>query len=149
MLTMLLGGLWHGANWTFVIWGGMHGAWLSLERWFWRGDGNPSWMRRVLTLTMVGVSWIFFRARSLGAALEMLRSLVHFQWERQYGAELLFLAVVSGAMMAIDARLELHDEEYVFEKASPSIPVFACLTMAVLMVAFAASETNAFIYFQF
>jgi hypothetical protein len=57
--------------------------------------------------------------------------------------------VVSGAMMAIDARLELHDEEYVFEKASPSIPVFACLTMAVLMVAFAASETNAFIYFQF
>jgi D-alanyl-lipoteichoic acid acyltransferase DltB (MBOAT superfamily) len=149
MLTMLLGGLWHGANWTFVIWGGIHGAWLSVERLFWPGDGKSSWFRRLLTLAIVGVSWIFFRAKSLGAALEMVRSMTHFQWEHQYGPELLFLAVISGAMMLIDWRLEMYDEEYVFQKAHPSVPVLAGAIMAVLMVAFAASETNAFIYFQF
>lgn len=149
MLTMLLGGLWHGANWTFVIWGGIHGAWLSVERLFWPGDGKSSWFRRLLTLGIVGVSWIFFRAKSLGAALEMVRSMTHFQWEHQYGPELLFLAVISGTMMLIDWRLEMYDEEYVFQKAHPSVPVLAGAIMAVLMVAFAASETNAFIYFQF
>jgi hypothetical protein len=52
-------------------------------------------------------------------------------------------------MMLIDWRLEMYDEEYVFQKAHPSVPVLAGAIMAVLMVAFAASETNAFIYFQF
>jgi alginate O-acetyltransferase complex protein AlgI len=149
MQTMLLGGLWHGANWTFVIWGGIHGVWLSMERLFWPGDGKPAWFRRVLTLGIVGVSWIFFRAKSLGVALEMVRDMAHLQWEHQYGPDLIFLAAVSGAMMLIDLRLELHDEEYVFQKAHPSVPVFAGAMMVVLMVAFAASETNAFIYFQF
>ena len=149
MLTMLLGGLWHGANWTFVIWGGIHGAWLSLERLFWPAEGKSSIFRRALTLVVVGVTWIFFRAKSLSAALEMLRNLTHFHWERQYGPEILFLAVISGAMMLIDWRLEKYNEEYVFEKAQLSAPVFACVTMVVLMAAFAASETSAFIYFQF
>ena len=149
MLTMLLGGLWHGANWTFVIWGGIHGGWLSVERFFWPKGETSAWFGRALTLSVVGVSWIFFRARSLGAALAMLRSTTDFHWEHQYGPELVFLAVVSGAMMLIDYRLEAYGEEYVFEKASLAVPVFAGVVMAVLMVAFGASETNAFIYFQF
>jgi alginate O-acetyltransferase complex protein AlgI len=151
MLTMLLGGLWHGANWTFVIWGGIHGAWLSVERLFWPTEEKqpPSWRGRLLTLGVVGVSWIFFRAKSLGAALEMLRSAGHFHWEHQYGPELLFLAVVSGAMLLLDCRLEACDEEYVFESARPAIPVCVSVVMAILMLAFAASDTNAFIYFQF
>jgi alginate O-acetyltransferase complex protein AlgI len=149
MLTMLLGGLWHGANWTFVVWGGIHGVWLSLERFFWPKGETSAWYSRMLTLGVVGVSWIFFRARSLGAALDMLRSTAHFQWEHQYGPELVFLGVVSGVAILIDYRLEAYGEEYVFEKAPLAVPVCACVVMAVLMVAFAASETNAFIYFQF
>ena len=148
-ITMLLGGLWHGANWTFVIWGGIHGAWLSVERFFWPKRETSAWYSRILTLVVVGVSWIFFRARSLRAALEMLRSLTHFQWEHQYGPELLFLAAVSSLMILIDYRLEAYQEEYIFEKARLALPICACVVMAVLMVAFAASETNAFIYFQF
>jgi len=148
MLTMLLGGLWHGANWTFVIWGGIHGAWLSLERLF-SAKEVSSWYSRVLTLIVVGITWIFFRAKSLSAAIEMLRNASHFQWQHQYAAELLFLCMVSGLMMLIDYRLEAYGEEYVFEKAQVALPVCACVVMAILMIAFAASETNAFIYFQF
>lgn len=149
MLTMLLGGLWHGANWTFVIWGGIHGAWLSVERLVWPKGENSAWYGRVLTLGLVGVSWIFFRAKSLAAALEMLRSSIRLQWEPQYGPELVFLAVVSGIMLLVDYRLETYGEEYMFEKAHLAIPVSTGVLMAVLMIAFAASETNAFIYFQF
>src|ERR1022692_4190849 len=149
MLTMLLGGLWHGANWTFVIWGAIHGAWLSVERAFWPKGEQPAWYNRFLTLGVVGLTWIFFRAKSVGAAFAMLRSMVHFHWEHQYGPELLFLAAVSAAMVLVDYRLESHDEEYVFEKARLAIPIGAGVVMVVLMVIFAASETNAFIYFQF
>jgi D-alanyl-lipoteichoic acid acyltransferase DltB (MBOAT superfamily) len=149
MLTMLLGGLWHGANWTFVIWGGIHGLWLSVERLLWPKGETFSWFSRLLTLLVVGVSWIFFRAKSLGAALEMLRGAANFHWEHQYGPELLFLVAVSGIMILLDYRLEVYGEEYVFEKAHLAFPICASMVMAVLMVAFAASETNAFIYFQF
>jgi len=149
LVTMLLGGLWHGAAWTFVIWGGIHGAWLSVERFFHPKGRASVWYSRVLTLAVVGVTWIFFRAKSLGAALEMLHSMGDFHWQHQYGPELLFLAVISGAMILIDYRLETYDEEYVFEKARLAVPVCASIVMTLLMVAFAASETNAFIYFQF
>jgi hypothetical protein len=79
----------------------------------------------------------------------MLRSTTNFHWEHQYGPEMLFLLAISSVMILIDYRLEKYGEEYVFEKAQLAIPVFASVVMAVLMVAFAASETNAFIYFQF
>jgi D-alanyl-lipoteichoic acid acyltransferase DltB (MBOAT superfamily) len=149
MLTMLLGGLWHGASWTFVIWGGIHGVWLSIERLLWRGENPSRWFSRVLALLVVGISWIFFRARTVSAALHMLASLRHFTWEHQYGPEILFLAAVSAVGLAIDFRIEAYREEYVFERGSLVAPVLAAVTMAALMIAFAASETNAFIYFQF
>jgi len=149
MLTMLLGGLWHGANWTFVIWGGIHGAWLSMERLLWKGENPNFWLWRIPTLVVVGVSWIFFRARSISAAVGMITSLRHFAWEPQFGPELLFLAVVSGVGLLMDWRIEACDEEYVFQRSNLAAPVFAAVTMALLMIAFAASETNAFIYFRF
>jgi alginate O-acetyltransferase complex protein AlgI len=150
MLTMLLGGLWHGANWTFVIWGGIHGFWLSLERLFRHKDSESfSWLSRAVTLIVVGITWVFFRAKSLASALSMLRNLTNLHWEHQYGPELVFLLVVSTAMMLVDYRLEVSDEEYPFQKAHLAVPVATATAMVLLMLTFAASETNAFIYFQF
>src|SRR5579885_3008578 len=70
MLTMLLGGLWHGAAWTFVIWGGIHGLGLSIERATgWRPHTRAQqWLGRVLTFHVVCFGWIFFRADSFGTA---------------------------------------------------------------------------------
>ena len=77
MLTMLLGGLWHGANWTFVVWGALHGIWITLEhlvigRGAKLGDRvtNP-WLRllgTLITFHLVCVTWVFFRAESVGDA---------------------------------------------------------------------------------
>lgn len=80
VLTMLLGGLWHGANWTFVVWGGLHGLYLCIQH-GWQAlmqskGGAPSaplvLAGRVLTFLAVMVAWCFFRAPDLSSALEVL-----------------------------------------------------------------------------
>ena len=78
MLTMLLGGLWHGASWNFVIWGGYHGALLSLERVF-RGNRpvREDWnwlypLKAAVTFALVMIGWVFFRAADLPQSLQVL-----------------------------------------------------------------------------
>jgi D-alanyl-lipoteichoic acid acyltransferase DltB (MBOAT superfamily) len=149
LTTMLLGGLWHGANWTFVIWGGIHGAWLCLERLFTREGTEVRLYNRVLGLIVVGLSWVFFRSKSVGEAFRMLGSLSRFEWQNQYGPEILFLGAVSTLVLAMDLRLEVFGEEYIFQRSSLAVPALSAVVMAVIILAFAASETNAFIYFQF
>ncbi|MCW2965610.1 MAG: putative poly(beta-D-mannuronate) O-acetylase [Actinomycetia bacterium] len=77
MLTMLLGGLWHGAAWTFVIWGGIHGLGLSIERATgWRPTSAAArWFGRILTFHVVCFGWIFFRADSFGRAGDVIARL--------------------------------------------------------------------------
>jgi len=79
MLVMLLGGLWHGAAWTFVIWGGMHGGLLALERLL--GERNPfrrlpSAVRMAGTFVFVLFTWVFFRAPDLSSAVIFCKSLL-------------------------------------------------------------------------
>jgi hypothetical protein len=81
MLTMLLGGLWHGASWTFVIWGGLHGGALAVER-FWADYAPkswpplPVWARLLLTFHVVLLGWIFFRAASFDDAMAYLAGML-------------------------------------------------------------------------
>ena len=74
MLTMLLGGLWHGAAWTFVVWGGIHGVGLCIERATgWRPRTRAQeWLGRLLTFHVVCLAWIFFRADSFGTARQVI-----------------------------------------------------------------------------
>jgi D-alanyl-lipoteichoic acid acyltransferase DltB (MBOAT superfamily) len=76
MLTMLLGGLWHGAAWTFVLWGGLHGAFLVAEAaWRRRFPPLPRALARGLTLLGVLLAWVPFRAESLAASGAMYAAL--------------------------------------------------------------------------
>ena len=74
LLTMLLGGLWHGAAWTFVVWGGIHGLGLAVERATgWRPHTRAQeWFGRVLTFHVVCFAWIFFRADSFSRAGDVI-----------------------------------------------------------------------------
>jgi D-alanyl-lipoteichoic acid acyltransferase DltB (MBOAT superfamily) len=81
ILTMLLGGLWHGAAWTFVIWGALHGVVLALERAWSRARWTkaialPRWAGVLLTFHVVTLGWIFFRAASFADALAYLGGIV-------------------------------------------------------------------------
>lgn len=73
MLTMLLGGLWHGAGWTFVVWGGLHGLFLVLHHGWqaWHGRSDPRWWAAPLTFIAVVLAWVVFRAPDLGTAVDI------------------------------------------------------------------------------
>ena len=76
MATFILGGLWHGASWMFVLWGAFHGAALVIHR-VWSGFGlrMPKAMAWLLTFNFINLTWIFFRADTLENALRILRGM--------------------------------------------------------------------------
>lgn len=155
-LTMLLGGLWHGANWTFVVWGAIHGLGLSIERVLFghhKLQSQPVGWRRgwraLVTFNVVCLAWIFFRAADTSSALAMIRQLGHFDWSSKYVPALLFLSLLAGLGLMIDVKLEQTGNEYLFEHESPVLRLGAVVTAVTLVILFAASEGNAFIYFQF
>ena len=76
MLTMLIGGLWHGASWTFVIWGAYHGVLLSLHRAFGRAwDGLSASVRQLGMFLLVVIGWVLFRATTFSMAMSIYHSL--------------------------------------------------------------------------
>jgi D-alanyl-lipoteichoic acid acyltransferase DltB (MBOAT superfamily) len=88
MLTMLLGGLWHGANWTFVAWGGLHGLYLWIEKYLRdRKKDSPQYINKtnesgwtgffyaLLTFMLVNITWVFFRSNTFAKAWQMLISM--------------------------------------------------------------------------
>src|ERR1700738_4711436 len=88
MVTMLLGGLWHGAGWNFLVWGGLHGVYLGINHLWreWRSDKPTaaagvaarglSW---IITFLAVVIAWVFFRARTMAGAWQMLGGLFGFE----------------------------------------------------------------------
>ena len=82
MITMLLGGLWHGAGWTYVAWGGLHGLYLLVNH-GWRNLGKralpplPAWL---LTLLAVIAAWVFFRASDFASAANIVQRPVRAEW---------------------------------------------------------------------
>jgi len=165
LTTMLLGGLWHGANWTFVIWGGIHGGWLAFERMirkiFGRDDANQmeetgssllsitAWTQRILVFHLICVTWIFFRAPSLGEALQFLGGLSVWAWQPEYGVALQFIAVFSIPLFVLDLILEARQEEYIFARTPEVYRVATAAGLAIAVTLFAANQVSAFIYFQF
>jgi D-alanyl-lipoteichoic acid acyltransferase DltB (MBOAT superfamily) len=154
MLTMLLGGLWHGANWTFVIWGGLHGGGLSAERKF-RNEAAAragvvwKWLRRIFIFHVVCLAWIFFRAQSLSAAWAMLKGFGTWSWRPEFPSAFFFLALFSLPLLLLDLYLESSGEEYFFASASVRPRVAFGLACALIIAFWGANQANAFIYFQF
>jgi D-alanyl-lipoteichoic acid acyltransferase DltB (MBOAT superfamily) len=159
MTTMLLGGLWHGANWTFVIWGAIHGAWLSIERMFRSDSEKPSedpslfsptaWIQRILVFHIVCLTWIFFRAQSVGDAFRFLRGAGNWVWRPEYAIAAKFIAVFTIPLFIVDLILEARREEYVFAKLPEYYQVATAALLVVIVTFFAANQVSAFIYFQF
>ncbi len=78
MTVMLIGGLWHGASWNFVVWGGIHGLMLAFERLMGRKPffgGLPGWVRLVFTFIILLITWVFFRAENFDVAARYLAAM--------------------------------------------------------------------------
>ena len=145
MTVMLLGGLWHGASWNFVIWGGIHGAMMSLERRF-----GLRRLSRPLTFAVVLISWVFFRAADLPGALRYVAAMFGAGGENPLLAATLYdrhrllmyavcAAVVWGCRQSWD-----HVHRIGIGKAAAILALFAW-SVGVLWT----QSFNPFIYFFF
>lgn len=161
MLTMLLGGLWHGANWTFVIWGGLHGLYLILQRLLAPISTRIKSRSGILLVRMAGgiltfvavmLAWVFFRAQSLEDALSVLRIiLLENTWSFAAVTEKFF--VIKGmCLIGFLAFLEWLSFRIDFLKCAEKYPWLNALGMALMLAAVAVLGTftgASFIYFQF
>lgn len=169
--TMLLGGLWHGAGWTFIIWGALHGLFLGINH-AWRAvrpvaSGRVEiWAGRALTFAAVVVAWVFFRAESFAGAGRMLAGMVGFGDSTPLtdpGPGFAFaIAVLVLAMVAPNAieltrrwRPALDTREHVGPRGRQWRPTVgwtaatACVAAIAAFQMYRLGDLSAFIYFNF
>jgi alginate O-acetyltransferase complex protein AlgI len=148
MLTMLLGGLWHGAAWTFVVWGGIHGVGLCVERAF--GTVRSRWLGRVLTFHIVCFAWIFFRADSFARAGQVLERLFT-AWGQS--SPLVTTSVVLAIVVGIGGQYVRSDAILAVFKSFGRLPLpaqAAAVGICLMLINTLGPEGVApFIYFRF
>ncbi len=156
VITMLLGGLWHGASWNFVIWGLLHGAGLVIHK-LWVAYGKKtqrSCLKDMLSITIntafVMLCWVFFRAETCSDAIVLLKRL--FVWadgiSYVYIWTILFAIIVFGAHLWAELRNN-RNGKYVLLNLSKMSGQIIFLCVVWLLLAFSYTGNNAFIYFQF
>lgn len=156
MLTMLLGGLWHGAAWTFVIWGALHGTYLVVERLLKNKiqikiNAFNGILLALLTYTLVNFTWVFFRAREFSTAMNMISSMFFINPE---GEKILHSFDVIKVFVLITILFICHwvmrntSMKEVSQKTSPIVLGIVWAIMFFL-IAIAQGSGEQFIYFQF
>ncbi len=159
MTTMLLGGLWHGASWTFVVWGGLHGVYLGIERWLKKTWGSAAWLKRrmvqlalgILTYLLVNITWVFFRAQSFPQAFGMIQSMFGFNPEGKAVLPNIYIIeviVVMLIMLLVHWRMRNTSLEAVVQKA-PWPVVGTIWGIMLFLIIITQGSGDAFIYFQF
>ena len=158
-LVMLLGGLWHGASWNFVIWGAGHGIALGAHRaWCqWRGrpevdehDRSLALVRRLGTFALVTLLWILFRSPSFGAAQDYVGGILSMRSGPLDHNDLLLVSMATAAVLAIDlVARRVRSGGRVVVRRMP-VPVGAAVgAMVAALIVFSGSPPVPFIYFQF
>jgi len=157
-LVMLLGGLWHGANWTFVAWGCIHGGYLVgervvKERWVGHELGLPlrlvTALQWFLTFNVVCLAWVFFRAQSIGGAFEILWQVVAGSGTNSgVTAMLIFVIVASVASQFVPNSFPRRIELW-FGRLAPILQIAGLGFGLLLIDALGPEGVAPFIYFQF
>jgi alginate O-acetyltransferase complex protein AlgI len=160
---MLLGGLWHGANLTFIVWGAWHGGLLAVERWL--GIGNPvssraRTVRLPLTMLLVILGWVLFRAPNFATALDLysgmlgwngvgIRPEVDWQLSRE-GLAVMFIGIV---LVYIEPWLRRVVEEGQLAVkagwASEAIATATAVAAIIAVLRISDQSYSPFLYFQF
>jgi alginate O-acetyltransferase complex protein AlgI len=159
VIVMFLGGLWHGAAWTFVVWGLLHGSYLVIERVVralfedkaWANNFFTRLLAGIATYTAVCVAWVFFRASDFAAASRMLNGMFgqHLRADAILSTrEMLQVALVTLGMIAVHCSLRDSNIETAVTRLPRWIVTTAWALMACAII-LTQGNSNAFIYFQF
>jgi D-alanyl-lipoteichoic acid acyltransferase DltB (MBOAT superfamily) len=161
MLTMLLGGLWHGASWNFVIWGFLNGAYLSVEKWLGleaKGGAAYSLIHKVIrifiTFNLICLTWVFFRASSFTQAVYIVTHI--FSPTRFWNLRIQDTGIFSSMMLGVVLLLlfeyfylRKHSIAQITPKDSWYRSIAFSVVLVLLIVGFGVSGNDQFIYFQF
>ncbi len=153
-LTMLLGGLWHGANWTFVIWGAYHGLLLAVERavgkksllWW-----VPGWIQKLATFVLVCFGWVLFRCPTLDQAGAMfagmfgLRGLDLDFFQRAADLRLAFVMLPAALLIAFGFR----NTWQIRWKYGLGLALLLAALLVVCVMVILVNSSSPFLYFQF
>ena len=164
MITMILGGLWHGASWNFIFWGAFHGVALSMHREWSRHnifnvptDPVPSvsncltrTVSTMTTLLFVCLTWVFFRSNDIETTVTIFSKLFFISSQ---GVDWIYIYAVIAIIICIIGHivgtLRDEDEHIYFSRPSSFVAAFTvCLVLTVIYV-FAPTNVSPFIYFQF
>jgi alginate O-acetyltransferase complex protein AlgI len=158
MLTMLIGGLWHGASWSFVVWGGLHGGYLVVEKLV-RGNRSPEPKNGAMlvvgvlvTYVLTCITWVFFRAPDFTTAWQMLLAMLGHgtatpgQVSSSVRAALCMLVI--GTMVVWHIAMRRRHLEDALVTMNPVRRGFV-LGIMLVAIALAGGGQRAFIYFQF
>lgn len=156
IITMLLGGLWHGASWNFVIWGGIHGGYLALERSIFgkklsenHWTSLAAWVRALLVFGLVSVTWVPFRSPNLDVTVVIFKKL--FFVSPQYNFEWYYAwAVIAVPVIVLGGFLSRRFEWKwpIFSIGESYTPAVILLEFLVVLL-FSPTTSSPFIYFQF
>jgi alginate O-acetyltransferase complex protein AlgI len=149
LITFLLGGIWHGPAWTFVVWGLLWGVYLSIHSTLRKYGLTPGWMwlNRVITFVCAAVAWVFFRATSVSAALDVIESMLGLNGVA--GAGIMRVAPVLAAFIAGGLLwVNLLPNSW---QVKPAPKLRYALLLGILLGAslLALSKPSPFLYFQF
>lgn len=160
LLTMLLGGLWHGAHVRFIIWGAIHGTGLALHKLFTEVTGNKKWhwsmrfLGGIFTFHIVMLCWIYFRAANIDTVKQMFTQLSSFINQ----ADLFTLItsykwawgiIIFGYLLHwLPTKLKLNSKE-LFTKLNPALQVAISVLVVLIVYQAKTGATQPFIYFQF
>lgn len=162
LLTMLLGGLWHGASWRFVAWGGLHGTYLSAERYLRNAAAGRAVLSRffasplamfgmsLVTYSLVCFTWVFFRAKDFPSAFTLLSAMTTGGAPSSVvsASRMGVVAVVTASMLASHWLLRDSSLEETWQRSPIWMRVFIMATL-LFLIALAPGDDRAFIYFQF
>ena len=159
MITMLLGGLWHGAEWTFVIWGGLHGSYLVLERGlkslpFPKQLAGAWWIRLMLlavTFLLVTVAFVIFRSENLQQAMSIYAGMAGLAGAESLVQWGLWTQIVSAAFIGLLLLQWIYSNRPITDvfQQMPAAGRALVLSVCLLLIAVSSGNSDAFIYFQF
>lgn len=164
LLTMVIGGLWHGANWTFVVWGALHGAalcghkiWMAIRKRDKHYQGTPAetLCSSILTYLFVSFCWIFFRAPDFETAGKIIRGIFTWQNGMVYVSTWTMLSILLVSLCTLVAVIRSRKEQRSPDGYYPTLNLNTVSGLTILFVSFgltlilAYTGNNPFIYFQF
>lgn len=158
MLTMLLGGLWHGSSWNFIIWGGIHGVVLSFEKYL---KSNPKlkisnklkFLGYPITFSIVLLSWVFFRSQDLNSALLAIKNIFQFNFSSPFIGDINVVVnsiIVLSIGMLFDLYLfnkQIDLENFATKYSILKIAIISSIIILLINLFYSTSKN--FIYFQF